>query len=492
METRNRVTLPSLTSILPWMALLAIAAGILIGVLVGKDYGLMFTIAVPLGVIAVLVIITNPEWGLIILVVTSYTRLSDIATHFYSAPSIAKPLLVLLGLVILIRWTVYGEAPRSWQQSAVLIGAYGLVIFCSLLYATDPGRAENAVSDFLKDGIITVIIVMMLQKGESLRRVVWALIATGLFLGAISVAQYLTGTFPNNYWGFAQANIQNITGTNEGYRIGGPIGDPNFFAQIMVVLVPLAMDRMNREKNRLLRLIAAVALGISVLTIFFTFSRGGFLALLVVLVAMLLYQPPKMRQILILLLLGTVLINLVPDQFTSRLQTLTNLLPGQVQVQSDVSFQGRASEATVAWMMFLDHPFLGVGASNYPVYYLQYSRILGLDPRLEQREPHDLYLEVLSELGICGMIVFLLILWNVFQGLSAARSDLDDLDELGYSSLITALMVGFIGYLTAAIFIHGAYPRYFWLLVGISMAVPQIARNILQQRAAEVLHRHLL
>jgi putative inorganic carbon (hco3(-)) transporter len=322
--------------------------------------------------------------------------------------------------------------------------------------------------------------------------VVWTLVAAGLFLGAVSVFQYLTGTFANAYGGFAQANVQNIAGASEGYRIGGPIGDPNFFAQIMVVLVPLAMDRMIREKNRWLRLIAAAALVICILTIVFTFSRGGFLALLVVLVGMMLYHPPKMRQILLMLVVGAVALNLIPDQFTSRLQTLTNLIPGQVQVQNDVSFQGRASEATVAWMMFLDHPFLGVGASNYPVYYLKYSRVVGLDPRLEEREPHDLYLEVLSELGLAGLIVFLLILWNVVQALMAARNDLADVEEKGYASMVTAILIGFLGYLTAAIFVHGAYPRYFWLLVGIGMAVPQVARTILQERAAEVRHRHLV
>jgi putative inorganic carbon (hco3(-)) transporter len=489
MENPKRLTFSPSTGILAWIAVAAIAAGILIGFLVGKGIGLMITIAIPVAILAVLVIIAQPEWGLLILVLVTYTRVSDIATHFYSAPSLAKPLLALLGFVILMRWVVFREKPKDWVPSAVLIGAYGLVVFCSLLYAADLSRAENTLSDYLKDGVITVIVVMMLQRGESLRRVIWALLGAGIFLGSISVMQFLTNTFSNTYWGFGQANIQNIAGVSEGYRIGGPIGDPNYFAQIMVVLVPLALDRMVMEKNRWLRALAAGALVISVLTIFFTFSRGGFLSLLVVLIAMFLYRPLKMRQLLLLLVGGVLLMNVVPDAFISRLSTLTELIPGQVQVRKDVSFQGRASEATVAWMMFMDHPFLGVGASNYPVYYLQYSRRLGLDPRLEMREPHDLYLEVLSETGLSGFLVFLLIVWTVFQGLSKARSDLQAIDEKNYASLVAAFSIGMLGYLTSAIFIHGAYPRYFWLLVGIAMAIPQVARSIVAERPVEVIHR---
>jgi putative inorganic carbon (hco3(-)) transporter len=489
-DNPKRLTFSPSTGILAWIAVLAVAVGLLAGFLVGKDLGTMITIAVPLALVAVVAVIIQPEWGLLLLVVVSYTRLSDIATHFYNAPSLAKPLLALLGFVILVRWVAYHEEPKDWLRSAVLIGAYGLVVFASLLYAADLTRAENTLSDFLKDGAITVIVVMMLQRGESLRRVIWALLASGLFLGSISVAQYLTGSFSNTYWGFGQANLQNIAGANEGFRIGGPIGDPNYFAQILVVLVPLAMNRMMQEKNRWLRLLAAATLGICILTIFFTFSRGGFLSLMVVLISMFLYRPPKIWQILLLLILVVFVVNMLPDQFAARLSTLTDLIPGQVQVQGDVSFQGRASEATVAWMMFLDHPFLGVGASNYPVYYLQYSRRLGLDPRLEQREPHDLYLEVLSEMGLSGFLVFLLILWTIFQGLGKARSDLEAADEKDYGSMVAAILIGMIGYLTSAIFIHGAYPRYFWLLAGIAMATPNVVRTILAERTpVEVIHR---
>ena len=45
--------------------------------------------------------------------------------------------------------------------------------------------------------------------------------------------------------------------------------------------------------------------------------------------------------------------------------------------------------------MFGDYPIFGVGPGNYPLHYLDYSQEIGLDPRLEQREAHSLYLEAL-------------------------------------------------------------------------------------------------
>ena len=45
------------------------------------------------------------------------------------------------------------------------------------------------------------------------------------------------------------------------------------------------------------------------------------------------------------------------------------------------------------------------------------------------------------------------------------------------ADLALAFQIGFIGYLAAAMFIHGAYPRNLWLLIGVSLAAQQAAKN---------------
>jgi hypothetical protein len=48
-----------------------------------------------------------------------------------------------------------------------------------------------------------------------------------------------------------------------------------------------------------------------------------------------------------------------------------------------------------------------------------------------------------------------------------------------HASMFLSFAVGFVGYLGAALFVHAAYPRYFWLLAGIGFAVPQITQKLL-------------
>jgi hypothetical protein len=103
--------------------------------------------------------------------------------------------------------------------------------------------------------------------------VIWTLLTIGLFLGALSVFQYVTGTFSANYGGFAKAEFHSIAGSTSGYRLTGPIGDANFYAQIMVVLIPIAIERMLHERKVFLKMLAALVGSAVYLTVIFTFSR---------------------------------------------------------------------------------------------------------------------------------------------------------------------------------------------------------------------------
>lgn len=462
------------------VALTAVILGIVFGLSVNSFSPLYLIVGLLVAIVSAITIF-NPELGLLALVVITYTRLSDVAVHYYNAPSIAKPFVAFLVAVILLQWLFYARPPRDWKKIAILVLGYGLVIFSSLTYASNYQLANLALNDFWKDGLIAVIIVILLRNASSLRHVVWALIAVGIFLGTISVYQYLTSTFSNPYWGFGVAELENITGSTSGYRISGPIGDPNFFSQIMLVLIPISFVRFRDEKKPLLKAIALFATLVSLFSVVFTFSRGGFIALIIMVAALLWMYPLKPTQLIVAVIVGLALLRFVPPSYFDRLLTLPDLLTGNQQqvVAGDVSFRGRASELTAAWKMFADRPLLGVGAQNYPVYYQQYSRQIGLDPRASARQAHSLYLEVAAELGLAGLTIFGVIMWNVYFSLTNSWKRLVQALENEYAHYVLSIFIGVMGYFVASLFIHAAYPRYMWLLIGISMAMPQVVDSIL-------------
>lgn len=463
---------------LRWVfGILALVVGAIISALVVKtDYELLLLGAIGAGAIT-LALVGKPTWSLYILVFMIFTRLSDVLVNFHGAPSIAKVYVPLTLLIVILRWILYQEYPQGLSRSTIVL-AYGLIGLASLLYATDPTRVSDALNDFVKDFIIVIVLLSMIQSGEVLRRVVWTLLAAGILLGTIAVYQQLTGTFDNPYWGFGQAALANIVGESNDYRVGGPGLGPNVYAQFLLLLVPLALDRLWRERSRLGRVIAAWALAVCVLTIFFTFSRGAFLGLVAILGIILVYRPPRLKYIFLTILIGALLIGFLPEQYTARLATLGDFLPGSGnQAESEVSFRGRLSENMSSWQMFKDHPFLGVGLNNFKANYQSYSRHLGLDPRREERSPHSLYLEYASELGFLGITWLVALQWITFRGLYQARRDFLAAHKREYADIALALGLGLLSFLITGIFLHVARPRYFWLFYGIALAAPNAARH---------------
>ncbi len=479
----STVTVPVLTKSIPYLAFLAIALGGAAGsALLFIDEPLLL-IAALLGLNATFILFQRPTWGLYALIFITYSRLSDVLVNYHGLPSLFKIFVPLLGVVILSQWVAHRTPPTGWQRPLLWMVGYVLVGCSALLYARDQVLASEGVETLLKDVAVALIIVVLLQRGVQLRAAVWSLIAVGILLGSLSVYQQITGAYTNDFWGFAQATVEHIVGDLNHFRTAGPL-TPNFYALILVALVPLALDRFWHEERLVLRLLAGLAVAVCLLSILFTFSRGGFLALIVVLGLMLVRYRPRPLTLVVTGSLLVLLLLLAPANYQERMLTMIEALPllGEGQVLDEVSFRGRLSEVTVAAQMFADHPFLGVGYDNFDVYYLDYSQYLGLDTRREERQAHSLFLEIAAETGLFGILTFLLLLTGLAHSIRRARRIFQESGQQTSIYLVDALAISMIGYLTGSLFLHAAFPRYFWLLAALILALPRVAATELASR----------
>lgn len=474
---------PGLPPIL--VGIIASVIGIFAGVVIFQLDDPLYAFAGAFAVLFALITVSNVEFGLLALVFMVYTRASDILLEFHGAPSTLKPYIALMIVAIFVKWFIERRIPGGWGRAAILIGAYGIVVFSSLLYASDFSYAWGAFLNFIKDGIIAVVIAILVRSGKTFEGVTWTLIAVGIFIGSISAFQGLTGTYDNDFGGFGQVGFQNIIGETDGNRLSGPVGDPNFYAQSMLVLIPIALNRFLKEDRWLLKLLGGWAFVVSTLAVVFSYSRGAAVALVIMLLFWVLHTPPRITDVLIGILLVVIIVVFVPNPYVARLATITDVFGGRQGVLSDVSYRGRASEVIAAWLMFIDHPIVGVGVENYPVYYQDYSRKLGLDPRLEERQAHSLYLQVAAETGLAGILVFGTLLVMMMRGMLDSWNTLRIHGFHKYANMVLSMTTGVVGYLGAALFIHAAYPRYFWLLAGIALSVPSVTQNIIQDEEPE-------
>ncbi len=454
-------------------AILSLLIGAAVAYLVGST-GLL-SILITSIIVLIIIAVLYPGLALFGLLFVVYINLSDVLINYHGLPSIAKPLVAIVFGIILIRAAVFKDRFRGWQSFVFLAVVYGLIGVIPMLIATNYSAVFLSLQDYLKDVFIGLEIILLIRTPKSLRQTVWILLIAGLLMGALTFYQQITGTFDNPYWGFGA----NKTDTTSGLRLAGPIGDPNTYAQIMAVLLPLALERVWNEKRTLPRFLALVALFLCGFTVIFTYSRGGFLAVIFSLAFMAIRRPPRPALAIGMLGILIFIFQLLPESYLTRVSTLFDFLPNsQTSILQDFSFRGRSSENLVGEMMFLDHPVIGVGAGNFNAHYQDYSRRLGLDPRRDPRSAHSLYLEVASERGVLGLTVFFAIIGSAYWSLRQAEKRYLRLGMKDFADLTVAISAGLTAYLAAALFLHDLFIRYFWVLIGIAWAAASIAKQV--------------
>ncbi len=429
------------------------------------------------------VVFRKPELGLLVLVGLVYSNASEIGVRFHGMPSVLQGLGVMLALVVLGRHLTARERLRC-DAILVLCAAYGAVLLGSSLYAASPALADERALEHLRCLLIFALVINLVRSRVTLERAVWALVIAGGLLGAISAVQVLTSTYGWEFGGFGRIKDAQIVGELREARIAGAFADPNFYAQILIPLVPLALSRFLDEASRLWRIVSAFALIACLIALIFTYSRGGILALGVVLGLMLLLHRPKLKHCVAGLALFSASLVFVPPEFAQRLGTLNQFVEEDESpiVSPDSSIQQRSLLMQVAWEEWLEHPFLGVGAGNYSEHYQKYAERIGsavnsYENFNRQRYAHSLYLETVAETGLIGLVFFMAILVAAGkEGLYAGRVFRRS-GAIREARLVASLMIGAIGYLTTSLFLHAHYPRHLWLLLALIAAAAHIAER---------------
>lgn len=459
------------------LVILAAGGGILIALAIHATGNIALAI-IP-GLFLIVAMVSEPNIGLVGFIFVTYAQVSQVGISQYGLPSLAQPLAGALFLLILVRVFLYREQPRGWMRAAPFIAAFVIIWLVSFAHAEDYTTASTAFVNFVKDALGAVIIVALIQSPRSFRVAIWSLILTALFLGTITTYQGLTHAYATNLWGFGMMTSQTAaTGTN--IRLSGPYANPNAYAQIMLVVVPLALDRLWHERASLPRLVAGLALVVSAVSVVYTYSRNGFVSMVFAIGILFVQRRPNIFPWIITLFLAIGLVQFLPTTFTQRISTLVQFVSGS-DTLTDPSFRGRVSENLSAWRMFQDHPVLGVGLGNYKVNYQNYSRAIGLDPRRDSRTPANLYLEWLSEEGLVGTALLMLVLGIIARNLYNAVTQFSLARLQTEAFMAMALLAGFAGYMFAAINKNSAYSNVFWLIIGIMLAGTQVAQTSFSQ-----------
>lgn len=267
---------------------------------------------------------------------------------------------------------------------------------------------------------------------------------------------------------------------HQGRGVGGWLGDENDFGMEMNVAVPVAFFMYQSANNVRAKVLYLGLLGLFVMSVVATSSRGGFLGLLAVGLFCWFYSPRKVLSLVTgICLVGLVLVA-APQEYWDRMSTITE----DSTMESGTAGQ-RMFTWGIGWEMFLANPIFGVGQANFPWTIGEY---LGgrtwQTKSLAGRQAHSLYFTLLPELGLVGVLIFgsmaclnyrdtrimrfIPLGSHVTSKNSEQPKDAHLMYAVGFGN---AILGSLIGYLATSTFISTLYYPTFWIMMALAVAL---------------------
>jgi putative inorganic carbon (HCO3(-)) transporter len=349
----------------------------------------------------------------------------DMGPHgIYWVP--ADPLLLLLFAVSSLE-VITGREQAARSTGLMAGGAAPVLPFLavclvSMLTARHP---EWAVSDAIR---VVKLALLMIWLHRNLTPRLWltavaALGAAIVMQSGLGVLQVLVHSGKNLLSVVGVGASAPDLGEEIENRARGTLGHPNFLAPYLLVLVPAAVGLALFSRNLQLKLLGGAISLAGLAGIAASQSRAPTALIAVAVVAMLLIAT-RLRALSPATLLGGSVIGVT--MIAALLLPYRDAIAKRIYGDLTASVEFREEYNAAALSMWNEHPLLGVGLNNFTVDLQRYSkRLAGMVRQLEQLQDqaairaaapvHNVYLLILAETGVLGLMAFLIFLAAVLR-----------------------------------------------------------------------------
>lgn len=455
------------------VASLGLGIAVLAGVL-GGGTGVAGQLAIIGLIVPIVILVSYPRLGIFLLV---------LMMPFSGATLIPRPLqnAVILGIPFFLfakygfRWLagerLHKDLPREYWFYLVMLFV-GCVIGTAHLREITPfllgeigedgkfGLKQYVLGFFVKQsmiGLLPILYLAALRDPRDLKWVPWLIMSSAcLFvLGMIYVFKT------------EGASVESLRGERDTFMALGT--HSNTIGGLMVVPFAIALFLQEESRSKIIKLICLGMLVVVLLGTLLSASRGGFTGI----VAVTMIYVLKYRRIgaaIVSVMLVMVGLALAPDSVQDRLlQGLDFNSKHGVVASSDRLSSGRLEFWAAMAPEIANHPVLGNGLRS--TLWSEYMRS-GIGFKVQH--PHNMYLEILLDTGIVGMIIYLYLWGFIWRKSSILVRDPELAPEV--RSLFAATPGVMAAYFVFGLTNGHSYPSndqvYFWVYVAAVMVCP--------------------
>ena len=352
--------------------------------------------------------------------------------------------LILIGLAIS---TIFAQFPPqafwySWAALGFIAAIYALNYFLD----TPQGRYQ-------------------ILLGQGYLSLVFIIISLGLWLNQALIPELqrlnqLNQLGVNLSFSFSTEELQNWV----------PLGHQNYVAGYLILSLPLLVA-LTIIQTGWRRWLMSVGVILGLIDLYTTYSRGGWLAL-IILVILAVIIALKLKGIsgywLGLAGLGTLAMAIVLGLANSRLRNLvTGLLNGEVNQQLGY----RIINIIIGWQMGIEHLFSGIGLGGVPLLYQRYRPSWAGQQSELAFQLHSTPFQLWAEMGIWGILpvvgAIALLVYHFWRWLMQEKTHKNDeiLVLSVFAGLLAYGVISLIDYQLDNLAISGTLVIYFTCVV---------------------------
>jgi O-antigen ligase len=289
---------------------------------------------------------------------------------------------------------IFGRSVQVGQarRIMVLIALLFVAMFVQLPIAADPAVAQRVFTDrVFKFALLTFLIVAQVESPTTLRIFIGAFLFSIFYITLESTQGLISGSM---VW--QNQGVMRLHGSIPMY------GHPNSLGGVALGVLPFVVFLFSPVKYLILRLGLLASACTSMACVIYSGSRTAYVGLFSLILWCFIGSRKKARFFIIAVVLGIIAFSILPEQYIERFKSI-----GGHEAEGN-SKETRIVILQDAVTIFTENP-LGIGVASFPAVRMErFGR---------SQDTHNLYLEVATNLGIQGLIVFLGLVWVMMANL---------------------------------------------------------------------------
>ena len=364
-------------------------------------------------------------------------------------------LLICTALSLFLKVAINKNFKLKYFKTNAWVLVFALVIGICAVTSISLEESRNIALLMIAFVLSYFVVINTIENEKQFKFILYIFSIAAVITAFYGLYQYMFGDLYSQAW-LDKEMFEDIK-----MRVYSTFENPNVYGEYLILAIPIIAGLLWTEKGIFKKLFWLGSLVVTMLALALTFSRGCWLGIILAigLLAIMIDRRFILLGIVALLFLPFVL----PESIINRFLSIGNM------GDSSTSYRVYIWMGTLA--MLADYWFSGIGLgitsfnTIYPIY--SYNDI-------SAPHSHNLYLQLVVEFGIVGLIVFLGMLYNFYKETIISICKKKNI-------LTSSLIAGVSGFMLQSMFDHTWYNYrvvlIFWIIIAFGLVSTKVSKS---------------